>query len=135
MTPAEHTAHIEWLAGLKPGDPIVIRKHRGQDGWVYETHEAARLTTTQIVVTLNDSEVRYRRDNGRGIGFAPGALVQPTPEIRAAIMLTNDRRWLTMLTLNGDRVRAIPPAALRAMHTAYEAAMLEHAAAHEKEPA
>lgn len=99
---------IEWTEALIVGDTVA----RATGGWQknYEIGRVVRMTKTQIVVSFNGDESRYRRDSGYPVGR--GISLRPvTDEVRETI----ERR----------AEEPVPLAALRAMRDAYAAAALD----------
>lgn len=75
---------VEWLAGLKVGDPVVATS---SGAWAKHGHlvKVARFTPTQIVTTGGS---RYRRKDGHGVGgsdYSFSWIVKPTVERESAI--------------------------------------------------
>jgi len=69
----------EWLAGLKPGDAVIV--DTGRECWM---RRVTRITKTQIMV----GDARYRRDTGWAVGggtWNAASIEPPAGELLAKI--------------------------------------------------
>jgi hypothetical protein len=114
---------IEWTEALIVGDTVA----RATGGWQknYEIGRVVRMTKTQIVVSFNGDESRYRRDSGYPVGR--GISLRPvTDEVRETIERRALEDWFWEVQERVRRVeKPVPLAALRAMRDAYAAAALD----------
>jgi hypothetical protein len=98
------TEREQWLAGLKVGDEVVVRNYR-TGGDYLRSVAAANKTTVAL-----DNGTEFRREDGEKTPrdqWTNPDLIQPTPELRAKIALS-DLRNRTIRRLDAAANANIP---------------------------
>lgn len=104
----------EWLAGLKVGDRIAVRRKYGMG---HDVAVVSHVTPTQV----HTRHLKFRRKDGRSIGgstWDSQSITQVTEEILARATAENDAAIL--MSIAQGKTKA-PHAILRAMVEVYEA--------------
>lgn len=108
------TDKADWLAGLREGDPVVVRSsHIGDD--LGRLGKIIRITPKQFV---SERGSRYRREDGNLIGNSGSYhsvwIEEPTAE-REAALATDRRRTKLLCAIDGVRWRDCSLAILEAV--------------------
>jgi hypothetical protein len=86
-----------WLAGLRPGDRLII----GRSGWARSTYDLrtlhSRLDDGTLLVEVRRAKFLKFDAEGQelpGDPYNPASLFVPTPELLAAVEAARARLWL-----------------------------------------